>query len=164
MPMPSRFPFRIPFGLPLWSAFLVFSVVMTMAVGAQPAKNPLQLRPHHATAAVADIERAVRWYQDVLGFELINRRQRPDGGLSAELEIPGYGVALVQYPGPARPAAARSGWVHTVFAVPDVPRAYATLKARGGDVSTRGNAAAAEITSFILHDSEGNEIEIVGGR
>ncbi len=32
--------------------------------------NPLQLRAHHATAAVKDIDRAVRWYRDVLGFTL----------------------------------------------------------------------------------------------
>jgi catechol 2,3-dioxygenase-like lactoylglutathione lyase family enzyme len=155
MPIRNRFVFLC--------GFVVLPVVMTIPAAAQSAPNPLQLRPHHATAAVADLDRAVRWYQEVLGFAVIDRRQRPDGGRSADLEIPGYGIALVQYPGAADPAPARrSGWVHIVFAVPDPASAYATLKARGADVSTRGSdVAPANITTFLVHDSEGNEIEIL---
>ena len=143
-------------------ALALLALTLAAPAAAQPAQNPLQLRPHHATAAVTDIDRAIRWYQQVLGFTLVNRGVRPDGGRNADLEIPGYGISLVQYPGPAAPApATRSGWVHIVFAVPDPARAYATLKERGADVATRGNVAPAQITTFLVHDSEGNEIEIL---
>jgi len=124
--------------------------------------NPLQLRPDHATAAVADLDRAVRWYQDTLGFTVLNRGERPNGSRFADLGIPGYGIGLVQNPGtPPATTGARSGWVHIVFSVPDPARAFATLKSHGADVTTRGNTAPAQITTFLLHDSEGNEIEIV---
>ena len=130
---------------------------------AQSPPNPLQLKPDHATATVTDIDRAVRWYQNTLGFTVVNRGDRPNGMRFADLEIPGFGIGLVQNAGSPAPVAngARSGWIHIVFSVPDPASAYATLEARGADVTTRGSIQASRITTFLLHDSEGNEIEIV---
>lgn len=151
-----------------WSHWFAACVVVAFALpaAAQTAQNPLGLKPDHATAAAADIDRAVRWYQEMLGLRVTNRGERPNGSKFADLEMPGFGIGLVQNPGPASPSTtpARSGWIHIVFSVPDVARAYATLKERGADVSTRGNAEPAQITTFLLHDSEGNEIEIVRSR
>ena len=128
----------------------------------QPSANPLQLKPHHATAAVADIDRAVRWYEQMLGFKVVDRGDRPNGSRFADLALPGYGIGLVQNPGTApAPVNARSGWMHIVFSVPDPAAAYQQLKAKGANVTVRGNPAPAQITTFLLHDSEGNEIEIV---
>ncbi|MFO1265354.1 MAG: VOC family protein [Rubrivivax sp.] len=136
-----------------------------LPVAAAEAVNPLQLRVHHITAAVTDIDRAVRWYQQVLGLRLTGRGERNGGAFRfAELEVPGFGVALVQLAG-AQPAPAGDkplapDWVHIVFAVPDPQVAFDALKARGADVHTRGPATS-PITTFLLHDSEGNVIEIV---
>lgn len=132
-----------------------------VAAGAQSPQNPLQLKPHHATAAVADLDRAVRWYQQMLGFAVVDRGDRPNGARFADLSLPGYGIGLVQSPGTPPPADARSGWIHIVFSVPDPASAYQQLKARGANVSVRGNPAPAQMATFLLHDSEGNEIEIV---
>jgi methylmalonyl-CoA/ethylmalonyl-CoA epimerase len=130
--------------------------------GAQAPANPLHLKPHHATAAVADLDRAVRWYEQMLGFTVMDRGDRPNGMRFADLVIPGYGIGLVQNPGPPpATSSTRGGWIHIVFSVPDPARAYETLKGRGADVSVRGNPAPSPITTFLLHDSEGNEIEIV---
>jgi predicted enzyme related to lactoylglutathione lyase len=99
----------------------------------------------------------------MLGFKVMNRGDRPNGSRFADLAIPGYGIGLVQNSATSATATsnARSGWIHIVFSVPDPARAFATLKSRGADVTTRGNPAPAQITTFLLHDSEGNEIEIV---
>jgi catechol 2,3-dioxygenase-like lactoylglutathione lyase family enzyme len=134
------------------------------AVAAEPI-NPLQLKAHHITAAVTDIDRAVKWYREVLGLRLVERGERNGGAFRfAELEIPGFGVALVQLAGaqaaPATEKPQAPDWVHIVFAVPDPDAAYRELKARGADVFTRGTATP-PITTFLLRDSEGNEIEIV---
>ena len=150
---------RHSFALLSWTFAL--AALFCPAAAAQSPPNPLGLRPHHATAAVSDIDRAVRWYQDMLGFKVVNRGDRPNGSRFADLELPGFGIGLVQNPG-ASANAPRSGWMHVVFSVPDPARAYATLKERGADVSTRGNVPPAQITTFLLHDSEGNEIEITG--
>jgi len=144
-----------------WAVALL-SLAFCSPGSAQSTQNPLQLKPDHSTAAVTDLDRAVRWYQDMLGFRVVNRGERPNGARFADLEIPGYGIGLVQNPGASPPpAAGRSGWIHIVFSVPDPARAFATLKAKGAAVSTRGNRPPAQITTFLLHDSEGNEIEIV---
>jgi len=141
---------------------LAFVAAFWCPTAAQSTQNPLQLRPDHATATAADIDRAVRWYQDMLGFRVLNRGERPNGSRFADLEIPGYGIGLVQNPAtPSATTGPRSGWVHIVFSVPDPARAFATLKSRGADVTTRGNPPPAQVTTFLLHDSEGNEIEIV---
>lgn len=136
-----------------------------LPVAAAEPVNPLQLKVHHITAAVTDIDRAVQWYQRVLGFRLVERGARNGGTFRfAELEIPGFGVALVQLAGaqaaPATDKPQAPDWVHIVFAVPDPQAAYTALKARGADVFTRGPATS-PVTTFLLHDSEGNEIEIV---
>ena len=132
------------------------------SAAAQSPSAPLQLKPHHATAAVADIDRAVKWYQQMLGLTVMNRGDRPNGTRFADLQMPGFGIGLVQNPGtPSAAAPARSGWIHIVFSVADPASAYATLNARGADVTVRGNTPPAQITTFLVHDSEGNEIEIV---
>jgi len=142
-----------------WTWLLVLLFAASSAAG--QSAPPLPLKPHHATAAVADLERAVRWYQQMLGATVVNRGDRPNGTRFADLALPGFGIGLVQSPGPPPPTAARSGWIHIVFSVADPASAYATLKARGADVTARGNPAPSQITTFLIHDSEGNEIEIV---
>jgi catechol 2,3-dioxygenase-like lactoylglutathione lyase family enzyme len=132
------------------------------SAAAQSPSTPLQLKPHHATAAVVDLDRAVKWYEQMLGMHVVNRGDRPNGTRFADLQMPGFGVGLVQNPGTASAAGpTRSGWIHIVFSVADPAAAYATLKTRGADVSVRGNTPPAQITTFLIHDSEGNEIEIV---
>jgi catechol 2,3-dioxygenase-like lactoylglutathione lyase family enzyme len=130
--------------------------------------NPLQLRAHHATAAVKDIDRAVRWYRDVLGFTLAERGARNGGAMQyAEMKISGYGVGLVQLSGGAEDdgadgahAGAR-GWIHLVFAVPDAARTYHLLVERGAKPYLHPGQESAPVKAFLVRDSEGNEIEIV---
>ena len=127
--------------------------------------NPLGLSVHHITARVQDIDRATAWYQHVLGLQLLDRGERLDGAMRyADLEIPGFGVSLLQL---ARPATAVApgqalvpSWVHIVFAVRDPPALYRDLRARGQRVYTYGPPSESP-TSFLLQDSEGNEIEFV---
>jgi catechol 2,3-dioxygenase-like lactoylglutathione lyase family enzyme len=136
-----------------------------LAAAAEPlARQALALKPHHITAAVVDIERAAKWYQEVLGFKLDQRGSRAEGKFQfAELSLSGFGIALIQLPpGVAKPRGTEAlapSWVHIVFSVSDLPAAFSLLKSRGADVFTRDNSAAT--SSFLLHDSEGNEIEVV---
>jgi methylmalonyl-CoA/ethylmalonyl-CoA epimerase len=128
-------------------------------------QNPLQLQAHHITAGVIDIDRAVKWYQDMLGFTLIERGTRQNGNFKfAELKIPGFGVALVQVGSPSPPPAGRvvapPDWVHIVFTVPDPDATYKLLKSRGADVFLRPGMSTSPVREFLMHDSEGNEIEI----
>jgi len=131
-----------------------------------PAENPLGLKAHHITAGVADVDRAVKWYKEMLGFKLVERGSRQDGAFQfAEMTIPGFGVALVQVQGPApsAPASAASqpSWRHIVFSVADPDRTFRLLKELGAKVSRR-TPEGAPVTSFLVFDVDGNEIEILG--
>ncbi|HEY1313479.1 MAG TPA: VOC family protein [Steroidobacteraceae bacterium] len=135
-----------------------------LACGAHPQPNPLGLRPHHITASVLDLERAVNWYRSMLGFEV---KERGSHGTMqfAELAVPGFGVALVKEAGidPRDPLARQAPpyWMHMVFSVADPDAVYGLLKSRGALVSTRQEPPPRPISSFLIKDSEGNEIEIV---
>lgn len=127
--------------------------------------NPLGLKPHHITASVVDLDRAVKWYQDMLGFTLVERGSRMNGAMQfAELTLPGFGVGLVKLPAPSPPVPAAENpgphWIHIVFSAPDPGSLFTLLKARGAAVTTR-DASGGPIHSFLVHDSEGNELEIV---
>jgi len=128
--------------------------------------NPLQLKAHHATATVKDIDRAVRWYRDILGFTVAERGSRGGGAMQfAELKIPDYGVALVQLrdaPAAALPTPGGSGWIHVVFTVPDADLTYHLLEERGARPFLRSGQSASPVAAFLINDSEGNEIEILG--
>jgi catechol 2,3-dioxygenase-like lactoylglutathione lyase family enzyme len=131
------------------------------------AANPLDLQVHHITATATDVDRAVKWYQDMLGFHLDQRSARGNTQI-AELSIPGFGVAFVQQGAAAAAADAptapappgRNRWVHIVFAVSDPGRTFELLKAKGANPRTRTPAGQA-VTTFLVDDSEGNEIEFV---
>ena len=136
-----------------------------LPAGAQTPVNPLGLQARHITAGVIDIDRAVKWYQEILGFKLDQRGTRQNGNFKfAELSIPGFGVALVQMGNPSPPPAGRvvapPDWVHIVFTVPDPDATFKLLKSRGADVFLRPGMSTSPVREFLMHDSEGNEIEI----
>lgn len=160
-------------------ALLAFATLSALPSAAQTpaAANPLNLEVHHITASATDVDRAVKWYQEMLGFKVDRQGARGNGGKFAELSIPGFGVAFVQQGAPpaaaAAPAAAsgtaaapapavpaRNRWIHIVFAVPDPAAAFEALKAKGANPRARTQPGQ-PITTFLVDDSEGNEIEIV---
>lgn len=129
-------------------------------------ENPLGLKFERITARVKDIERATSWYRDKLGFRVGETGTTPNGLMKfAYLDLPGFGVSLVQLDMPAREVAPGEQllpcWVHPVFKVSDPHSLYAELKERGVGVFTRGPTVPERITGFLFNDSEGNEIEIV---
>jgi methylmalonyl-CoA/ethylmalonyl-CoA epimerase len=132
------------------------------ASGADP-RNPLELRPHHITAAVQDLDRAVNWYQQMLGFTVRQRGKHGDVTF-VELAIPGFGVSLIKEPSGAQAAAQiRLGaprWLHIVFSVPDPDAAYHALETKGAALAAR-RLPNGHIQSFLITDSEGNELEII---
>jgi len=125
--------------------------------------NPLQFTPHHLTASVANVDRAVEWYRTMLGFEVLEKGLLGENKTPyAEMRIATFGIAFVQ--ARSEPQVVEPGkaivprWIHIVFSVPDPQATFDLLKARGVDVHTRGSTNP--VTEFQFRDSEGNEIEI----
>lgn len=150
----------------VWFGTLLWLTALMAPAAAMSQDNPLGLKAHHITASVLDIDRATKWYQDMLGFKIVKQGSYQSGAMRfAELEIPGFGVGLIQLPGASgkttTTASAQPSWVHIVFSVPDPNAAYQHLKQRHADVFTRAEPGPGPVTTFLIHDSEGNEIEIV---
>jgi catechol 2,3-dioxygenase-like lactoylglutathione lyase family enzyme len=133
------------------------------AAGQTSDVNPLQLAPHHVTASVADVEKESEWYQRVLGFREIGRENKSPDFALRQMGIPGYRIDLRWSKGTLRPAREgvqpAQGWFHVVFATPRIDAAYQKLVAEKTDVKAYRNEQSA-IMRMIVHDPEGNEVEI----
>jgi catechol 2,3-dioxygenase-like lactoylglutathione lyase family enzyme len=142
-----------------------FAIAFLLAGGGHAAEpNPLQLSPDHATASVASLDKETEWYERVLGFKETGRVQPNPGFEVRHLAIPGYRIDLVGQKGSVRQHAVtgayNQGWYHVVFKTPNIDKAFGWLQMMGTDVKANRNAQAA-ITRLVLHDPEGNELEIV---
>jgi methylmalonyl-CoA epimerase len=102
------------------------------------------MRIDHVAIAVRDLEQAIAYYGDVLGFELKERRQisgRISGMDSAVMEAGGVKFVLVQGDSPESNVsryieAYGPGVQHVAIEVPDAPEALADMQARGVDLLT----------------------------
>lgn len=77
---------------------------------------------HHLALTVTDVDRSVPWYERVLGFEEVTRREDPEIGLrKVHLRAPGDGfaVVLVQHERAERPPfdERHTGLDHVAFTV-----------------------------------------------
>jgi len=110
---------------------------------------PAILRPHHAGIQVADLERSIRFYRDILGFELVfqwNPQAEyirtitgyPEADIhAAVLKMPGADVFLeiLEYrnveKAPVDTRTANPGTAHLAFFTDDCEGLYAELTAKG---------------------------------
>ena len=103
---------------------------------------------NHTSFAVASLDRAIAFFRDLLGFELISRAPRGQALIErmtaiagADVEIafvrgPGHTIELIEYRAPADRTASRArlcdaGAAHIALDVDDVPAAVEGAKAHG---------------------------------
>lgn len=131
---------------------------------------------HHSGVTVADLDRAVSFYRQVLGLDLVDRFSVSgrafatavgvDGatGEFAHLDAGGSRLELVEYrPSgePSRPDAVNQpGATHLAFAAENVDELYAGLP---DDVETVSAPQTTDsgATILFLQDPEGNLIEVI---
>lgn len=134
------------------------------------------LRAHHTGVTVTDLDRAVEFYRDVLGLDVLDRftlsgEAFADGvgvenatGSFAHLDAGGARVELIEYDpeGERRTEADvnQPGAMHLGFAVEDVDAFHDDLPA---DVETFSEPRTTESGTRILflRDHEGNLVEVV---
>lgn len=144
-------------------------VAVLVALGCAQARtpvplNPLRLSPQHATVVVANLGREVAWYEHVLGFR--KRRSFLSGPVFKlqQMTIPEYRIDLVWQKGSARPRHRpeyfQQGWVHVDFATPAIEADLRRLHAEHVQVTVIRDGQSA-VRRLVLHDPEGNEIEIL---
>ena len=149
---------------PLTLCFLIAGTALRLA--AQSASDPLDLKPHHAAASVGNMDRAIKWYHDKLGFKLILRQHLSPDREIAWLTITGWRIDLLYDKHSVPPPRQKDhmmiqSWGHIVFAVPDVDRAWAILQARGVELPEPvATNEQLHIKTSHFPDSEGNWLEI----
>jgi methylmalonyl-CoA/ethylmalonyl-CoA epimerase len=144
---------------------------MAAALPLARAHEPLLpvLRPHHFGISVPDLDAAVNWYGEMLGFALestMTIREIP--ARIAFVRRDAYRIEIFEVPGATPlPDARREpnldllthGNKHMCFEVPDVPAAVAALRSRGADIAfelvVNGNPTA------FIRDVCGNLIELL---
>ena len=103
------------------------------------------LTPHHFSVSVPDLEAAIAWYADILGFEVEVQFEIPAiPAKGAFLRSPALRLELWQAQGSAPVPEARKspntdlktcGTKHMAFAVPDLQERLAELVRRGVDIA-----------------------------
>jgi catechol 2,3-dioxygenase-like lactoylglutathione lyase family enzyme len=125
--------------------------------------NPLHLVADHVTASVADLQKEERWYIDVLGFKEVNHIHPRADFEACRVSIPGFSIDLVLQKGSKRldkgAGNLEQGWLHVVFKTNAIDQSYSALRAAHTDVKAERDAHGA-VTRMVVHDPEGNELEI----
>jgi catechol 2,3-dioxygenase-like lactoylglutathione lyase family enzyme len=142
----------------------------TPVQGQAPSNNPLKLSPPRSiTMVVADLDKEVNWYVDVLGFhEFGSSNATPNDPVRVRrVKIDGYQIHIVCFKGTAPRVPAESfsygtllGWNHVSFGTPNLDEAYKWLTTHNVVVDADRDKATNAISGLKFHDPEGNEIHM----
>ncbi len=131
---------------------------------ALPSIHP-ETRIGHVHLKVADLARAITFYRDALGFDLMTRL----GDSAAFLSAGGYhhhiGLNTWESQGGSRPATGTTGLYHLAILYPtrvELARALQRLIDHGAQIDGASDHGVSE--AIYLHDPDGNGIEIYRDR
>lgn len=127
------------------------------------------MRILHTMLRVGDLERSLRFYQEVLGMRLLRRQDYPEGEFT--LAFVGYGeerdeaVIELTYNWGTDRYDLGSGYGHIALEVDDVYQACEAIRNRGGRIIRDAGPmnAGTTIIAFI-EDPDGYPIELIGKR
>ncbi len=121
------------------------------------ARDELGLQPVLLVQlAVADLDRSIAFYQDVLGFEL---ESRTDAIQWARMKL---GIAGVTIGLGVQPEPKGSGTVSLNLGVGNLERARATLEARGVTFDGPTIHIPGVVSLADFHDPDGNKLRLAG--
>ena len=111
---------------------------------------------------VSDLDQTIRFYTDVLGLEVLERKTSPRGSHLAFLKVPNSEelIELTSFP-PSGPVTVQEDLVHLAFQVDSLDDTITTLTAKGISV-TDGPTTTSSGSRFIFIDApDGYEVELI---
>lgn len=116
----------------------------------------------HTRMRVSDLDETIRFYTNVLGLEVIERKTSPRGSQLAFLKVPNSDelIELTSFP-PSGPVKVQEDLIHLAFQVDNLDDAIAALNAQGVPI-TDGPTKTSSGSRFIFIDApDGYEIELI---
>ena len=111
---------------------------------------------------VSDIDQTIRFYTDVLGLEVVERKTSPRGSHLAFLKVPNSEelIELASFP-PSGPVKVQEDLVHLAFQVESLEETVKALTSKGVKI-TDGPTTTSSGSRFIFIDApDGYEIELI---
>ena len=116
----------------------------------------------HTRMRVSDLDQTIRFYTNVLGLEVVERKTSPRGSQLAFLKVPNSDelIELTSFP-PSGPVKVQEDLVHLAFQVENLDDTIASLTAKGVKI-TDGPTQSSSGSRFIFIDApDGYEIELI---
>ena len=116
----------------------------------------------HTRMRVSDIDQTIRFYTDVLGLEVVERKTSPRGSHLAFLHVPNSDelIELCSFP-PSGPVTVQEDLVHLAFQVENLDATIAALQKKGVKI-TDGPTRTSSGSRFIFIDApDGYEVELI---
>ncbi|MGC1303938.1 MAG: VOC family protein [Caulobacteraceae bacterium] len=130
-----------------------------MTASAEPAPVARVTQISHVALQVADLERSIGFYREVLGLEVFeDDRDNPDGS-NIKGAVGGFGIELSQRPAAAA-AATQAESPSLSFAVENLDEAFAALRARHA-VAADAPMDVDGVRFFTIRDPDGLAIELI---
>ena len=127
------------------------------------------MRLLHTMLRVGDLDRSIQFYTEILGMQLLRKKEYPDGEFT--LAFLGYGeerdhtVIELTYNWGVDHYELGGGFGHLAIEVDDVYKAAKEIRNRGGKVIREPGPmnAGTTIIAFV-EDPDGYQIELLGAR
>jgi lactoylglutathione lyase len=116
----------------------------------------------HTRMRVSDMEQTIRFYTDVLGLEVLERKTSPRGSHLAFLKVPNSEelIELASFP-PSGPVKVQEDLVHLAFEVGNLDATIRELNEKQVKI-TDGPTRSSSGSRFIFIDApDGYEIELI---
>jgi catechol 2,3-dioxygenase len=136
-----------------------------MKANPEVRRLPPETRIGHVHLKVSDLERAIRFYRDVLGFELTQRYGREAAFLSAGGYHHHIGLNTWESAGGSAPPAGTTGLFHLAILYPSrADLADALRRLREAGISLEGASDHGVSEALYLRDPDGNGVELYWDR
>ncbi len=116
----------------------------------------------HTRMRVSDMDQTIKFYTDVLGLEVLERKTSPRGSHLAFLKVPNSEelIELCSFP-PSGPVKVQEDLVHLAFEVENLDETISALTAKHIKI-TDGPTRSSSGSRFIFIDApDGYEIELI---